>query len=166
MKKLLTLALAGMMVFNLVGCGSNDAPKDEEKTYEILTEGTVGEILLSVFKNKNQEDSQAIVDYIVENHLPFMGAATEVEPGLLPGFDNYEVKDFTKGIMFGPAIGTIPMVGYIFELAEGADVEAFKTGLKDNANLRWNICTEAEELTVDSIGNKVFFLMSPKAFEE
>ena len=63
-------------------------------------------------------------------------------------------------------MGTIPFVGYIFELADGADVEAFKTGLKDNANLRWNICTEAEELTVDHVGNKVFFLMSPKAFED
>lgn len=159
--------LAGLMVFNLAGCGSTtDTGKGGEETFEILTEGTVGEILLSVFKNKNAEDSQAIVDYIVENHLPFMGANMPVEPGLLSGFDNYEVKDFEKGIMFGPAMGTIPFVGYIFELAEGADVEAFKTGLKDNANLRWNICTEAEELTVDHVGNKVFFLMSPKAFED
>jgi len=40
------------------------------------------------------------------------------------------------------------------------------TTLKDNANLRWNICTEAEELTVESEGNIVFFLMSPKNLEE
>jgi hypothetical protein len=167
MKKLLTLALASFMVFNLVGCRtSSDAGTGSNETYEILTEGTVGEILLSVFKNKNTEDAQAIVDFIQENHLPFMGANMEVEPGLLSGFDNYEVTGFEKGIMFGPAMGTIPFVGYIFELADGADVEAFKTGLKDNANLRWNICTEAEELTVDNVGNKVFFLMSPKAFEE
>ena len=30
--------------------------------------------------------------------------------------------------------------------------------------LRWgeNICTEAEEMVVTSVGNKVFFLMAPK----
>ena len=51
-------------------------------------------------------------------------------------------------------------------LPEGADVEAFKTQLTSTANLRWNICTEAEEMVCDSEGNKVFFVMAPKAFEE
>ena len=95
-----------------------------------------------------------------------MGGATPVEPGLLSGFDNTEIKGFKEGAMFGPMMGTIPFVGYIFVLEDGADVDAFKTTLKDSANLRWNICTEAEELTVDNEGNTVFFLMSPKAFEQ
>ena len=43
---------------------------------------------------------------------------------------------------------------------------AFAETLEDNANLRWNICTEAEELIVESEDNTVFFLMSPKKFEE
>ena len=94
-----------------------------------------------------------------------MGGAIEIEPGFLSGFDNYEVTGFSKGAMFAPMMGTIPFVGYIFELEEGADVEAFKTSLKDNANLRWNICTEAEEMTVENEGNMVFFLMSPTEFE-
>jgi len=37
--------------------------------------------------------------------------------------------------------------------------------LKDNANPRWNICTEAEETVVGSVDNKVFFVMCPKSFE-
>lgn len=68
--------------------------------------------------------------------------------------------------MFGPIISTIPFVGYIFTLAEDADVDAFVTLLKDNANLRWNICTEADELTVEKSGNTVFFLMSPLSLED
>jgi len=68
--------------------------------------------------------------------------------------------------MFAPMMGTIPFVGYVFTLDEGADVEAFMKMLEDNANLRWNVCTEAEEMTVENEGNVVFFLMSPKAFEE
>ena len=92
--------------------------------------------------------------------------ATPIEAGLLMGFDNAEITGFQEGVMFGPMMGTIPFVGYIFELEDGADVDAFVKTLKDNANLRWNICTEAEELTVDSEDNTVFFLMSPKKFEE
>ena len=89
-----------------------------------------------------------------------------VEPGLLNGFDNAEITGFKEGVMFSPMMGTIPFVGYIFVLEDGADVDAFKDTLEKNANLRWNICTEAEELTVDNEGNTVFFLMSPKNFEE
>ena len=68
--------------------------------------------------------------------------------------------------MFSPMIGTIPFVGYVFVLEEGADVDAFMTTLKDNGDLRWNICTEAEEMVVDHVENRVFFVMSPKSFEE
>lgn len=68
--------------------------------------------------------------------------------------------------MFGPMIGTIPFIGYIFNLAEGTDVEAFKTMLSENADLRWNICTAAEELVIENEGNTVFFLMCPASFEQ
>lgn len=167
MKKLLTMLLAATMVFNLAGCGNSEPAGGNEGTNEILTEGTVGEILCSVFKNKAGESAQTIADEILGNAIiAFPTASMPVEPGLLNGFDNYEVTGFEEGVMFGPAMGTIPFVGYVFTLADGADVEAFKTGLKDNANLRWNICTEAEELTVESKENKVFFLMSPKSLED
>ena len=89
-----------------------------------------------------------------------------VEPGLLSGFDNAEITGFKEGVMFGPAIGSIAFVGYVFELEEGTDAEAFKTTLKDNANLRWNICVAAEEMVVESEGNKVFFVMCPASFDE
>ena len=88
-----------------------------------------------------------------------------VEEGLLSGFDNYEVKGFKEGVMFGPMMGSIAFVGYIFVLEDGADVETFKTNLKENANLRWQICVQAEELVVENEGNIVFFLMCPKTFE-
>ena len=67
--------------------------------------------------------------------------------------------------MFAPMIGTIPFVGYVFTLAEGADAEAFVKTLSDNANPRWNICTEAEDTIIEAVGNKVFFLMCPKSLE-
>lgn len=85
-----------------------------------------------------------------------------VEPGLLSGFDNYEVTGFEEGATFGPMMGSIPFVGYVFKLPADADVDAFMTGLKDNANMRWQICVEAEELIAEADGSTVFFLMTKK----
>ena len=68
--------------------------------------------------------------------------------------------------MFSPMIGTIPFVGYIFEVEDGTDVDAFMETLKDNANLRWNICTEAEEMTAEKSGSRVLFVMGPLSFDE
>ena len=44
-------------------------------------------------------------------------------------------------------------------------VEAYPD-LKANANLRWNICTTADEMVAGSVGNKVFFVMCPTEFTE
>ena len=154
MKKLLAVLLIVVMVMALAACGGGNA-------------GTVGETLLEDFRSDATGTAQKIADRLIANKIiEFAGATMPVEPGLLAGFDNAEITDFKEGVMFSPMMGTIPFVGYIFELEDGADVDAFKQNLEANANLRWNICTEAEELTVDSEGNKVFFLMSPKSFEE
>ena len=56
---------------------------------------------------------------------------------------------------------TIPFVGYIFVLDADADAEAFVQTLKDNADPRWNICTEADETIAEHVGNTVFFVMCP-----
>jgi len=89
-----------------------------------------------------------------------------VEPGLLTGFGDVEITGFSEGVMFGPSISTIPFLGYVFQLEEGADGEAFCQTLQEYCDLRWNICTEAEEVTAVQGGNYVFFLMSPTSLEE
>ena len=53
-------------------------------------------------------------------------------------------------------ISTIPFLGYIFTLEEGADIDSFIKTLKSNADLNWNICTSAEEITVGNVGQFVF----------
>ena len=82
------------------------------------------------------------------------------------GFDNAEITGFKEGVMFAPMMGTIPFVGYVFVLEDGVDATEFVNILGDNANLRWNICTEAEEMIIEGEENTVLFLMSPKSFEE
>lgn len=99
---------------------------------------------------------------LMENEIILFGPSTNpVEPGLLNGFGNAEITGFSQGVMFGPMISVIPFVGYIFVVDEATDVEQFKANLQANANLRWNICTEADEMVVGNEGNMVFFVMSP-----
>lgn len=154
MKKIFALILIAVMVMGLAACGGGEA-------------GTVGETLVSDFKADAAGTPQEIADRLIKNEIIKFDCVTmPIECGLLTGFDNTEISGFTDGVMFAPMMGTIPFVGYIFELDEYTDIDAFKQTLEANANLRWNICTEAEEVTVDNVDNKVFFLMSPKSFEE
>ena len=160
MKKMIALLLASVMMLSLAACGSNG--NEEVKELE-----TVGEFLLQDFKSDSEGSAQEIADRLIQNEvLPFDPVTMPVEPGFLTGFDNAEITGFKEGVMFAPMMGTIPFVGYIFVLEDGADVDGFVQTLEDSANLCWNICTEAEEMTVEAEGNTVFFLMSPKNFEE
>ena len=131
---------------------------------------TIGTTLVQEFINKKQESpeisAQEMADYLLSlEMIQFDGATMTVEEGLLTGFNNAEITGFKEGVMFAPMIGSIPFVGYVFTLEEGSDADAFIRQLKDNADPRWNICTEAEETVVESADNMVFFVMCPSQFE-
>jgi len=139
--------------------------KPENKEPETLS---VGKTLLKDFQAKAASATSVLelADSLVHNSIiPFMGGALEVSEGYLSGFDNVEIKGFKSGAMFAPMIGSIPFVGYVFELESEADVSSFIKTLEDNANLRWNICVTADEMVTGSVGNKVFFVMAPTQFE-
>lgn len=130
---------------------------------------TVGNIILADFKAKaaSMSGALAIAEALSTNSVvPYSLAAMEIEPGLLQGFDNAEIKGFKEGAVFMPMIGTHPFIGYVFILEDGADTQSFISNLKSNANLRWNICTTADEMVAGSVGNKVFFVMCPSSFEQ
>ena len=148
-----------------------ESTKEPEKAPEKEPEkapDTVGTKLLAQFKSKASSGTPYDIanSFVESGDLPFMAGAMEVEPGLLSGFDNYEVKGFSSGATFGPMIGSIAFIGYVFELDGTVSASDFIANLKSNANLRWNICVEAEEMVAGSSGNKVFFVMCPKSFEE
>ena len=142
------------------------APKPESKPEE--TPKTVGYTLLADFKAKAPSMGvQALAEALVSNPvIAFMGGASPVSEGLLSGFGNTEIKGFKEGAMFAPMIGSIPFIGYVFELDDAANAPAFISTLKSNADLRWNVCVEADEMVTGSVGSKVFFVMSPFSFEE
>lgn len=160
---------------------STDAPENETETPAEpdnngggaeTADGTVGEILYADFsdivKSGLYSTPTDIAEQLVTNNIiaDYSMVTMEVEEGLLNGFDNNEISGFSQGCTFAPMIGSIPFVGYIFQLEEGSDTAAFMDTLKSSANLRWNVCVEADEMTCESVDNYVFFLMSPKTLEE
>ncbi|MBO5897384.1 MAG: hypothetical protein J6R04_00060 [Clostridia bacterium] len=173
------IGTAGNTVFFLMcpkDLGNGDAGEDmggEEEFDLIFPEveaNTPADILFSVFGDTldaNPEISMPELANTIICHeiIPFMGGAMEVQPGLLSGFDNYEVTGFTSGAMFGPMMGSIPFVGYVFQLEEGTDVVNYLEDLKANCNPAWNVCVEADQVAAGAYGNTVFFLMCPASFE-
>ena len=160
---------------------SQEEPVDEESVGESSAEdtsnensgesGQVSAIVMEDFKNFVEANPEAGAEQIAaalcENPALIIGPVTmPVEEGYLNGFGNTEIQGFADGCMFAPMIGSIPFVGYVFVLDEGADVEAFMNTLKENGDLRWNICTTADEMVVTNIENKVMFLMCPVSFED
>ena len=176
MKKLFSILIAATLLPSLCACGSSAPAATEPPVQETPTPSaapsasptgeSMGQALLKDFSDRvNAEPelgAEELAKALLENPvIEFAGDALPVEPGLLTGFGNAEITGFAQGAMFAPMISTIPFVGYVFVLDEGADAEAFVQTLKDNADPRWNICTEADETIAEHVGNTVFFVMCP-----
>ena len=176
MKKLFSILIAATLLLSLCACGSSAPAATEPPVQETPTPSaapsetpageSMGQALLQDFTDRvNAEPelgAEELAKALLENPvIEFSGDAVPVEQGLLTGFGNTEITGFAQGAMFAPMISTIPFVGYVFVLDEGADAEAFVQTLKDNADPRWNICTEADETIAEHVGNTVFFVMCP-----
>lgn len=137
----------------------------QDSSNQGVAEGTMGQQLLTDFMNRVEngeaEDLQKLAESLLENPvIDFMPVSMPMEAGYFAGFSK-EIDGFEECVTFSPMIGSIPFVGYVFNLEDGADVDAFVQKLKDNADPRWNICTEASETVVYGSGNTVFFVMCP-----
>ncbi len=112
------------------------------------------------------KSAPAISEALSQNPiLPFFMVSDSVEEGWLQGFRE-EIHGFKSAATFRPMIGSIPFMGYVFELEENADVTAFVNTLKEKANLRWMVCVEADEIVCEAKGNTVFFCMAKFSFED
>ncbi len=171
MKKVVSIVLAMMLVCALAGCGAKgETPSGGQSAMESLpSDATPAQIVIADFTDKvnsgEYENLEDLAAALVEGeHIPFAGASMPVEPGFLNGFTE-EIDGFKEGVMFGPSIGSIPFIGYVFELEDSVKADDFIANLKEKADLRWNICTQADEMQAGSAGSKVCFVMSPAEFE-
>ena len=171
MKKLLPLlALCAALILTLTACGGSDTSSAGESDVPVVEGDTLSANLANEFLHlvDTAEDPSALTlaeDFLAVADLPFEAMVMPVEPGLLTGFGNVEITGFSEGVMFGPSISTIPFLGYVFQLEEGTDGAEFCQTLQEYCDLRWNICTEAEEVIAVQGGSYVFFLMCPSSLE-
>ena len=159
--RVVSALLAALLLLGLTACGQEETKEPE----------TMGEILLQEFETQYQADPQADLSTLAQAVLSqevvgFQGTTAPVEPGTLMGFGGATIQGFSQGVMFAPLIGAIPFLGYLFRLDADTDGDAFVNTLQDNADLRWNICSQADECIVEQKDDVVFFLMCPRSMEE
>lgn len=162
MKKTLAFILALTLMLTLASCDKGNSPDTQALTPAAS--------LLKEFKEKAGSADLSTAEKMAESMasseiLPFSAVSAPVTEGYLSGFKG-EITGFSQGASFAPLIGSIPFVGYIFTLESKADAADFVKTLKKNADLRWNVCTQADELVCEAVGKTVFFVMSPAEFEE
>jgi len=133
---------------------------------------TVGGKLWNAFvatkEEKPEISAEEMANILVTNEeIKFMGGAMALEANqeFFNGFDEYKITGYESGAVYMPMIGSIPFIGYVFELPAGADVDAFIKNLGDNANPRWNICVTADQTVIGAYETTVFFLMCPTVIE-
>ena len=190
MKKLLIALMALTLCIGLVACGGNDVAETTvaETVAETVADNnatiapdvdaaTVGGKHWTAFVdavNANpaataEEIANAVL-YVEDNGEPlnqFMSMVMPLEAGVeyMPGFNDFVPSGYVSCANFGPMMGSIAYVGYVFELAEDADVQAFIDSLTANCNPRWQICVSADQTVAGAVGNKVLFLMCPETYE-
>lgn len=155
MKKAFYLVILMAILFS--GC-NKDKAKNE----------TPCQILASEFKELTDKNSDITLEDLASklmnnSIIEFAAAEMPVEQGYLNGF-SAQITGFDEGVMFGPMIGAIPFIGYVFKVS--SDKEGFIKQLKDSADLRWNVCTQADELMTAENKDYVFFVMAPESFDE
>lgn len=154
---------------------NNDAETDEgtgEGTGEEgdTAEGSPAQVYLAAFsaavKAGDYADMEALGNKIVEaDAVPLGLISMKMEPGWLNGF-TAEVTGFSDCAVIAPMIGSIPFISYVFTLEENVAVDDFVSTLQSIADLRWNICTSADEMAYAVEDGVVCFVMAPASFEE
>ncbi len=152
MKKWISLLLTTAVAVCLSGCGTSaeDGAADTETSQNL--EGSLTEILATVYEKADlsQDFRDSMKDYdsgeITAETAEYMIGTTDVE--------------YTEAIYSVPLMNVVPYQCILLRLPEGADVEAAKQTLSDNADPRKWICVEAESVIVENVGDVILFLMA------
>lgn len=149
------LVAASLLCF--VGCGKGSGAS-----------GTPAGQLVAAFddKAKNASDIEALANDLHETVVEVVPIETEVMPlsdgDWIEGFTT-EITGFESCVAIKPFMMGQPFIAYIFEVS---NPDEFAKTLEDSADLRWNICTMADECKTSVSGNYVFFTMSKENFDE
>lgn len=110
---------------------------------------------------------QVAVDVCSIAETPFEVATMPVpaDAEYFAGFGETTITGYKDCVQFGPMIGTIPFIGYIFELEDESEIMPLRQLLESNYDLRWNICTAAETITFANVDNYLLVAMHTMMFD-
>lgn len=122
------------------------------------------EVLANTFKTQitSTNDIKKVAETISKEKIIDTNVEVfDIETGeYLSGFKS-EITGYKKAVGIRPMIGSIPFIAYIFDVDNPNE---FASKLEKEADLRWNICTEADYMKTEVVNNYVFFVMIPKEF--
>ena len=153
MKKVITLILVLMMVMALAACGEKEDGKGN--TVSNLTDEQLLEKLQGIVDGKTGDMP---VENISFTQLADMGA----DPSGLFGnwFNGMAIPEGAKIVVNNPMMMGQAHVVLLIQPAEGTDITKLEQELKDNANPRWNICTEANFVESAVKDGLILFMMT------
>ena len=190
MKKFLLAALAIIMVLSMFACTNNENNGDVNgnennneqsgvSKSELAANASV-EAIAQALMNKYAEYTGMRASYDeymaempaedqipYEEFLSYQLSVMPVEAGAewLQGFSEVPAG-YAEAYCYQPMMMGQAFIGYVFRVAEGTDVEAFKAALTSTCDPRWNICTMANTTVCENYENLVYFSMMVVADEE
>lgn len=149
MKKVLSFALAIVLVLSLSACGNKTTSKDTN------LEGSLEDLITKIYDTADLDDE--FREYVVGR-----SEFTEITSENIEYYLGTDDIEYQEGLVSEPMIQSIAFSLVLLRVKEGADVDAIKTSIKENVDPRKWICVgvEDENVIVDSIGDIVFLVMS------
>lgn len=135
-KKIILGCVICVVLFSLTGC--------KEKQVE----GTLEEIMTKVYAD------------ISEDERPMMFTNTEITKDNIENYLGTKDIEYKEALASESAVGSIAHSVVLVRMQDGADIEATKKKIKENANPRKWICVEAEKVVVKNKDNLIILIMS------
>ncbi|MCM1174062.1 MAG: hypothetical protein NC341_03320 [Blautia sp.] len=143
-----TITIVIAMCTLLTACGKAETG---ESAGGKTIEGDLPEVMAQIYEgvDLDAETKEAMQKYITDTLTP------DNEQALLGA----EGVPYEEGVFSVPMISSIPYQCVLLRVAP-EDAEDVKTMLKDNADVNKWVCTSAETVLVENVGDVVLFIMS------
>ncbi len=153
-KRVLALILTGVMAMMMAACGAKDSADNKEETVDL---GTPVEVIEAIYE---AADLNADLKGQIDNGAFQTAELDENTAGMFLG---ETAVDYVSGAGSAPLMSSIAYQVVVLQVEDGQDIEATKTELVDNADVRKWVCVEPDTVVAESKGNYILFIMSETA---